>query len=167
MAAAVRQRASLIARLSHHIPCGGYLRQLALGLVGGKFNHALAAVATPRLAEAYGMDNGHANAAYKQAQIGFNDVARTLTGKRRINHIPIPTLLSEARITPVNAMIVKALAMEAWNAYHSCEGEDGARNPIGALIFDGTDGRRNTRAAMAGKVQIPLLGVAIFATHAA
>jgi hypothetical protein len=91
------------------------------------------------------MNNGPTNAAYKQAQIGFNDMARTLTGKRRIVHIP--TLLSKARITPINAMIVKAVAMEAWNAFHLCDGEDGARNPFVALIFDGTNRSRNTQAA--------------------
>jgi hypothetical protein len=67
-----------------------------------------------------------------------------------------PTVLSKARITPVNAMIVKAVAMEAWNAFHSSKGDDRARNPIGALIFNSTDGSRNSRVAMAGKVQIPL-----------
>jgi hypothetical protein len=47
--AAVRQRASLISRLANHLPRGEYLRQLSYGLVIGKFSHALAAVARPRL----------------------------------------------------------------------------------------------------------------------
>jgi hypothetical protein len=47
--AAVRQRASVIARLADHLPRGEYLRQLSYGLVVGKFLHALAAVARPRL----------------------------------------------------------------------------------------------------------------------
>jgi hypothetical protein len=64
-------------------------------------------------------------------------------------------------------MIEKAVAMEAWNAFHSSDGDDGARYPIGALIFDGTDRCRNTRAVMAGKVQILLQGVTTFATHTA
>jgi hypothetical protein len=49
VAAAVRQRASTIACLSHHLPRGAYLRQLATGLVNGKILHAPAAVTTPRL----------------------------------------------------------------------------------------------------------------------
>jgi hypothetical protein len=68
---------------------------------------------------------------------------------------------------PVNPMIVKAMAMEAWTAFHSRDVDDGARNSLGALIFDGMDGSRNTRAAMARKVQIPLRGVTTFAMHAA
>jgi hypothetical protein len=39
VAKAARQRASLIARLSHYLPRGRYLRQLAAGLVLGKINH--------------------------------------------------------------------------------------------------------------------------------
>jgi hypothetical protein len=46
--AAVRQRASVVARLANHLPRGEYLQQLSYGLVVGKFSHALAAVARPR-----------------------------------------------------------------------------------------------------------------------
>jgi hypothetical protein len=46
---AVRQRASVVARLANHLPRGAYLRQLSYGLFMGKFSHALAAVARPRL----------------------------------------------------------------------------------------------------------------------
>jgi hypothetical protein len=37
----VRQRASLVARLAHHLPRGKYLRTLASGLVLGMIAHAL------------------------------------------------------------------------------------------------------------------------------
>jgi hypothetical protein len=47
--AAMRQRASVVARLANHLPRGEFLRQLLYGLVVGKFSHALAAVAQPRL----------------------------------------------------------------------------------------------------------------------
>jgi hypothetical protein len=47
--AAVRQGASVVARLANHLPRGEYLRQLSYGLVVGKFPHSLAAVARPRL----------------------------------------------------------------------------------------------------------------------
>jgi hypothetical protein len=46
---ALRQRASVVSRLANQLPRGEYLRQLAYGLVIGKFSHALAAVARPRL----------------------------------------------------------------------------------------------------------------------
>jgi hypothetical protein len=47
--AASCQRASLIARLTHHLPRGPFLRQLATGLVVGKISHSLPAVLQPRL----------------------------------------------------------------------------------------------------------------------
>jgi hypothetical protein len=47
--AAVRQRASIVARLANQLPRGMYLQQLSYRLVMGKFAHALAAVARSRL----------------------------------------------------------------------------------------------------------------------
>jgi hypothetical protein len=81
VAAATRQRASLIVRLSHHIPRENYLKQLAAGLVLGKINHALPAVNVPRL----DATDGAANKSYKSVQVSLNDVARTITGKRSEN----------------------------------------------------------------------------------
>jgi hypothetical protein len=134
--------------------------------LGGKFSHALVAVATPRLAAAYDLYS-MPNAAYKKAQVGFNDVAGTLAGRRRIDHIPVVALLKEAGVKSVNSMVVRAVAMEAWNAFHSSDGKNGARIPIGGIIFDGNEGGLNTRAEMAGNVQIGLRGVNTFATHSA
>jgi hypothetical protein len=54
-----------------------------------------------------------------------------------------------------------------WSAYHSCDGVDVARNTLSSQIFDGTGGSRNSRAAMAGKIQIPLRGCNTFTVHAA
>jgi hypothetical protein len=79
----VRQRASVVARLANHLPRGAYLRQLSYGLVMGKFAHALAAVARPRLA--------NASVIWSKIQVAFNNVAR---------------------ITSVNRMLVKAVAVE-------------------------------------------------------
>jgi hypothetical protein len=75
--AAVRQRASVVARLANHLPKGAYLRQLSYGLVMGKFSHALAAVARPRLE----YDN-NASVIWSKIQVAFNDVARSITGAR-------------------------------------------------------------------------------------
>jgi hypothetical protein len=74
---AVRQRASVVARLANHLPRGAYLRQLSYGLVMGKFSHALAAVSRPRLEHG---DN--ASVAWSKIQVAFNDVARSVTGTR-------------------------------------------------------------------------------------
>jgi hypothetical protein len=48
LASAARQRANLIWRLTLYLPRGGYLRQIAYGLVIGKVGYAAAAVLRPR-----------------------------------------------------------------------------------------------------------------------
>jgi hypothetical protein len=103
--AAVRQWASVVARLANHLPRGTYLRQLSYGLVMGKFAPALAAVARPRL------DNeDNASVIWSKIQVAFNDVARSITGVRRPDHVPIPDLLNLAGIESANRMVVKAIA---------------------------------------------------------
>jgi hypothetical protein len=67
--AAVRQRVSVFARLANHLPRGTHLRQLSYGLVMGKFAHALAAVARPRLAK-----EDNVSVIWSKIQVAFNDV---------------------------------------------------------------------------------------------
>jgi hypothetical protein len=153
VAAATKQRASLIRRLTHHLPRGDYLRQLGTGLVCGKIAHALAAVNTPRMAEA----DGGANEKYKAVQISLNNVARSIVGSRISDRIPVPNLLRAAGLPSVNAMTASAVAMEAWRARWSSDGDDGAMNPIGDIIF-GYEKARNTQADTRGVIPIPLRG---------
>jgi hypothetical protein len=168
VAAAARQRAGTIARLSHHVPRGAYLRQLAMGLVNGKVLHAIAAVAEPRLEGDAGSGNGH----YKTVQIAVNDVARTLTGTRRTDHKRVAELLHQARLPTVNELVVVATATETWRAFHSTDGGQGRRNPLGQLMFGGGGvaenvGARTSRSATAGRVHIPLRGQNTFVAHGA
>jgi hypothetical protein len=128
---AARQRAALIARLGHHLPRGRYLRQLATGLFGGKIGHALAAVVPPRLAEA----DTTTTAKYKAVQICQNNVARTITGTARSEHVTVCDLLETSGLQSINRQAVAAVAMEAWNSFHSDDGEGGGRNPLGLAIF--------------------------------
>jgi ABC-type phosphonate transport system ATPase subunit len=165
VAAATRQWASLVARLRHHLPRGRYLRQLAAGLVRGKVNHALPAVAHPRLAKA----DGPTNTCYKTIQVAINDVARSVTGKRRSEHITIEALLDAAKLQNVNSMVTAAVAVEAWKAHKSCDGNNGGRNPIGNAIFDSSEAEhgRTSRATAAGQVHVPLQGCRTMVTAAA
>jgi hypothetical protein len=163
VAKASRQRASMIARLGRHLPRGRYLRQLASGLVLGKISHALPAVAVPRLTAA----DGAANESYRAAQVALNDVARTITGTSRRAHVPIADLLEAAKIPSINNLVTASVAVEAWKAYRSCDGENGTRNPIGSHVFDGTRESKTTRATTSGKVQIPLRGHKTMVTAAA
>eukprot|EP00095_Tigriopus_kingsejongensis_P003929 snap_masked-scaffold85_size395806-processed-gene-2.2 protein:Tk03929 transcript:snap_masked-scaffold85_size395806-processed-gene-2.2-mRNA-1 annotation:"1-acylglycerophosphocholine o-acyltransferase 1-like isoform x1" len=69
----------MIARLSHHLPRGAYLQQLARGLVLGKVSYAIGAVAAPRLEG----DTSPPVTSCKAPQFAINDVARSILGKKR------------------------------------------------------------------------------------
>jgi hypothetical protein len=152
---AVRQRASVVARLANHLPRGAYLRQLSYGLVMGKFSHALAAVARPRLEHG---DN--ASVAWSKIQVAFNDVARSITGTRRRDHVTIEDLLDLAGIESAHRMVVKAIAAETWSCYHSDDGKDSARNHVGTILFSDnrTATAKTTRLAKTGQIAVPLRG---------
>jgi hypothetical protein len=77
-----------------------------------------------------------ANGKYKAIQISLNNVARSITGSRRNDRTHVVNLLETARLPSVNSMTVSAVAMEAWHAYRSNDGSNGARNPIGSMVFD-------------------------------
>jgi hypothetical protein len=105
--AAVRQQASVIARRANHLPMGAYLRQLSYGLVMGKFLHALVAVLRPRLEQ-----EDNASVTWTKIQVAFNDVARSVTGARRHDHVTVKDLLDLAGIESANRMVVKAIPAE-------------------------------------------------------
>jgi hypothetical protein len=151
---ATRQRAALIARLGHHLPRGQYLRQLADGMVFGKVRHALGAVATPRL-----LADTPVGARYKAIQVAINDVARTVTGGKRSDHTSVRDLNDRAGFPTLNELVTQTVAMETWAAFNSTDGDSsGARNPLGAAMFNDVVYGRATRAAAAGQVKDPLGG---------
>jgi hypothetical protein len=147
--AAVRQRASVISRLANHLPRGEYLRQLSYGLVVGQFSHALAAVARPRLEP-----EDNASVIWSGIQVAFNDMARSITGARRRDHVKIEDLLAQAGLESTNRMVVKAVAAKTWSCFHSDDGGNGARNHIGRLLFSDrrTDLAKTTRSSKTGLV---------------
>ena len=165
MVKAARQRASMVKRLTHHLPRGEYLRQLAKGLLIGKVSYAIAAVIPPRL----GSYDAQPSAALKSIQVSINDVARSITGKTRTDHVRVPDLLHNAGLPSLNEIVVRAVAMETWKANHSSDGGNGGRNPIGKIIFSSSpivENERLTRSKTAGIVPNPLRGTDTFAVHA-
>jgi hypothetical protein len=154
--AAVRQRASVVARLANHLPRGKYLWQLSYGLVMGKFAHALAAVARPRL-----NSEDNASVTWSKIQVAFNNVARSITGVRMRDHVKISDLLNLAGITSANRMVVKAVSVKVWMCKHSDNGKEGARNHVGSLLFDDkkTHTAKKTGSARTGEITVPLRGV--------
>jgi hypothetical protein len=76
-------------------------------------------------------------------------------------------LLERAGIPSLNEMIVSSVAMETWNARHSNDGGNGAKNYVGAIILDQDSALKSTRAAAAGMVEFPLRGRDIFVSSGA
>ena len=155
VASAARVRAAMIARLSHHLPRGPYLTQLAKGIVLGKVGYAIAAVSSPRLEGDTAPPSGNSMA----IQVALNDVARSVSGSARRDHLKIPDLLAKASIPSYNAISVRAITIEAWKASTSTDGPNGTQNPLGKLLFNNNTSRNSTmssRSALAGKIPLPL-----------
>jgi hypothetical protein len=128
---------------------------LSYRLVMGKFSHALAAVARPRLEH-----EDNASVTWSKIQVAFNDVARSITGARRRDHVTIKDLLNLAGIGSANRMVVKAIAAETWSCYHSDDGKDGARNHVSSILFTDkkTATAKTTRSAKTRQIMVPLRG---------
>jgi hypothetical protein len=153
--AALRQRASVVARLANHLPRGTYLQQLFYRLVMGKFAHALAAVTRPRLDSEVTVTG-----IWSKIQVALNNFARSITGVRRRDHVTIKDLLDLAGIESANRMVVKAIAAKRWSCYHSNDRQDGTRNHVGSILFSDnkTATAKMTRLARTSQITVPLRG---------
>jgi hypothetical protein len=67
----------------------------------------------------------------------------------------------------MNEMVINAVATETWNCKHSSEGGNGAKNFVGAIIFDTGEAAKATRATLAGMATIPLRGRDTFVSNRA
>jgi hypothetical protein len=72
-------------------------------------------------------------------QVVINDVAKSVGGYKREDHIPIEDLLDSAKFMSLNQIEVQAMAMDAWNAHVSKHGVAGTRNPVDNLMFDSSN----------------------------
>jgi hypothetical protein len=101
--------------------------------------------------------------------VALNDVAQSITGARRRDHVRIEDLLAQAGLESANRMVVKAIAAETWGYFYSDHGRNRAWNHVGRLLF--TDKRmgtaKTTRSAKTGLVEVPLRGADTFVNHAA
>jgi hypothetical protein len=158
-----RFRAGRVARLAQHLPRGQLLRQLGSGLLMGKLAHCLPVVVRPRLPGS----TVASPEALSQVQVAVNDVARSVVGCKREDHVAIVDLLEAAKYLSLNQQAVKATAMSAWLAYHSCDGTNGIRNPVGEAMFSGAElpTARSSRSATAGEVRVRTRGLDTHVTH--
>jgi hypothetical protein len=157
LARKARFPAGHVAQLAQHLPCGQLLPQLRSGLLMGKVAHCLPVVARPRLPGSTAV----IPESLAQVQVAVNDVARSVVGCRREDHITIVDLLEAAKYLSLNQQAVKATAMSAWTAFHSCDGTNGARNPVGDAMFSGAElpTTRMSRSTTAGEVRVRTRGL--------
>jgi hypothetical protein len=163
LARELRFRAGRVARLAQHLPRGQLLWQLGSRLLLAKVAHCLPVVSRPRL---------HGSTAaipesLAQVQVAVNNVARSVVGCRREDHITILDLLEAVKYLSLNQQAVKATAMSAWTAFHSCDGNNGARNPVGDSMFNDTEfpATPASRLTRAGEVQVRTRGLDTRLTH--
>jgi hypothetical protein len=101
-------------------------------------------------------------------QVAGSEVARSVVGHRREDHISIVDLLEAAKYQSLNQQVVRATAMSSWSAYVSNDGTGGRRNPVGSWMFGKVDQpstARPTRATTAGEVRVPTRGIDTHVTH--
>jgi hypothetical protein len=158
-----RFRAGRDARLAQHLPRGQLLRQLGSGLLMGKVAYCLQVVARPRLPGSTAVIPD----TLAQVQVDVNDVARSDVCCRMEDHMTIVDLLEAAKYLSLNQQVVKSTAMSAWTAFHSCDGSNGARNPVGEAMFSNADlpTARTSRSTTAGEVWVRTRGMDTHVTH--
>eukprot|EP00095_Tigriopus_kingsejongensis_P003901 snap_masked-scaffold296_size217904-processed-gene-1.3 protein:Tk03901 transcript:snap_masked-scaffold296_size217904-processed-gene-1.3-mRNA-1 annotation:"retinoid x" len=72
---------------------------------------------------------------HKAVQVASTELARTITGKSRQDHVQMADLLHLAGLPSFNELSVRASVMETWKAFRSSDGKSGGRNPLGQIIF--------------------------------
>jgi hypothetical protein len=98
-------------------------------------------------------------------QVSVNDMARSVVGCKREDHITIVDLLEAAKYLSLNQQVVKS--MSASTAFDSSDGSNGARNPIGEAMFSNADlpTARTSRSTTAGEVRVRTRGMDTHVTH--
>jgi hypothetical protein len=102
-----RLQVGRVARFAQHLPRGQLLRKLGSGLLMGKVAHCLPVVARQRL------PGSTDKIPESLAQVAVNDVASSVVGCRREDHITAVDLLEAAKHLWLNQQVVKATAMSA------------------------------------------------------
>jgi hypothetical protein len=105
--------------------------------------------------------------ALESIQVAINDVARSVVGYRREDHIPIKNLLESAKCLSLNQLVVRSTAMATWSVDVIDNGEASTNNPVGRLMFDSNlvASSRPTRATAAEEVQVLTQGVKTLVTQ--
>jgi hypothetical protein len=129
----------------------------------GKVAHCLSVVVRPRLP---GL-KAPIPEPLAEVQVAVNNVARSIVGCRRQDHVTIVDLLEAAKYLSLNQHVVMATAMSSWRAYNSSDGSNGTRNPVGTEMFGSVNlpTVRPSRATMAGEVRVRTRRMQTHVTH--
>jgi hypothetical protein len=146
LAREARFRAGRVARLTQHLPSGQLLRQLGSGLLMGKVAHCLPVVARLRLPGS----TAAIPDTLAQVQVTVNNVARSVAGCRREDHITIVDLLEAAKYLSLNQQVVKS-----------------SNGATGEAMFSNAElpTARASRSTTAGEVRVRTRGMDTHVTH--
>ncbi len=146
---ATRKIGGAVTSLAKHLPCS-IVARVGRALVIGKSGYGSAAAISPRLKE-----SDPTSSAVASVQVAINDVARSVTGTKRTDKLPVATLLKQSSLPSLNRLTVRNLALETWKAIRIRDGPGGQPNPLGRLIGDPGQGSRFTRTVAAGHLLPP------------
>jgi hypothetical protein len=129
----------------------------------GKLLHCLPVVVRPRLPGS----TAATPEALSKVQVAVSDVAKSVVGCRREDHVAIVDQLEAAKYVLLNQQAVKATAMSAWSTYHSCNGTNVILIPVGEAMFSGAELplARSSSSATEGKVRFRTRGLDTHVTH--
>jgi hypothetical protein len=76
-------------------------------------------------------------AVLKAVQVSVNNVSRYITGVKRSDCVRVAELNAMANLRTINALVTRTVAMEAWAAFNSCDGNGGGGggDPPGGCHF--------------------------------
>ena len=151
---AANRCAATVGRLALHLPRGQYLSHLAKGLTWGAVGTG-AALAPVRMSH-----KEPVSTLAKKVQTAINKTARTITGKKQVDHTPVEDLLRAAGLPSFNRLALEAVAQQAWKAETSQDGPGGDRHALGRILFGSrcdnrSDTCRDTRASRNGMIPPP------------
>jgi hypothetical protein len=111
---------------------------------------------------------GTISEALAPVQVAVNNLARSVVGHRRKDHVTIVDLLEAAKYLSLNQQDVRATAVSAWSAYSSSGGIGGTRNRVDSWMYGNVNlppTARPKRATTAGEVRVMMRRMHTHVTH--
>ena len=107
----LRRRLGVIRRLKCQISRGKLLNEVAQSLFVGRLQCNAWITRPARVSQ-----EGEQPSSRDKAQILLNEVARTLLGVRRADHVRTEDLMDRAKLPTLNEIVVRQAALNAWKA---------------------------------------------------